>query len=172
MHNLPFRHKAIYIRKFIWQFRRALIKIRLRGKFSCGRNFSIGRGGDIRPEQFARFGDNVGVGKNLTVEASLRCGDDILISSNVAFIGRDHRTDVLGKTVYFSGRHDNKEIILEGDNLIGFGSIIHAGVIVARGAVIAAGSVVTKNVPAFAIVGGCPAKIIKYRFEDIQDRKI
>ena len=38
------------------------------------------------------------------------------------------------------------------------------GVTIADGAIVAAGAVVTKNVPPFAIVGGIPAKIIRYRF--------
>lgn len=41
-----------------------------------------------------------------------------------------------------------------------------SGVSIGKGAVIAAGSVVTKNVPAYAIVGGIPAKIIKFRFKE------
>ena len=41
-----------------------------------------------------------------------------------------------------------------------------SGVHIGQGAVVAAGAVVTKDVPAYAIVGGTPAKIIKYRFEE------
>ncbi len=57
-------------------------------------------------------------------------------------------------------------IILEDDVWIGYGSIILSGVKIGRGAVIAAGSVVVKDVPSYAIVGGNPARIIKYRFNE------
>lgn len=39
------------------------------------------------------------------------------------------------------------------------------GVHIGQGAVVAAGAAVTKDVPPYAIVGGVPAKVIKYRFE-------
>jgi len=51
------------------------------------------------------------------------------------------------------------------DVWIGHGSTILSGVRIGQGAVVAAGSVVTKDVPLYAIVGGVPAKVIKYRFE-------
>ena len=54
-----------------------------------------------------------------------------------------------------------KPIIIGNDVWIGFNSIIMKGVSIGDGAIIAAGSVVTKDVPAFSIVGGNPAKIIK-----------
>lgn len=52
------------------------------------------------------------------------------------------------------------------DVLIGASAIILAGVRVGHGAVIAAGSIVTKDVPDYAIVGGNPARIIRYRFDE------
>lgn len=61
-----------------------------------------------------------------------------------------------------------KRTVIGNDVWIGAKSIIMSGVTVGNGAVIAAGSVVTKDVPAYAIVAGIPATIIKYRFpEDV-----
>ncbi len=57
-----------------------------------------------------------------------------------------------------------KEINIGNDVWIGANAIIVDGVNVSDGAIIAAGAVVTKDIPPFAIVGGVPSKIIKYRF--------
>ena len=56
-------------------------------------------------------------------------------------------------------------IVVEDDVWIGFGATILSGVHIGQGAVVAAGALVTKDVPPYAIVGGVPAKLIKYRFE-------
>lgn len=57
------------------------------------------------------------------------------------------------------------DIIVEDDVWIGCNATILSGVHVGQGAVIAAGAVVTKDVPNYAIVGGVPAHVIKYRFD-------
>lgn len=57
------------------------------------------------------------------------------------------------------------DIILDDDVWIGCNAIILSGVHIGQGAVVAAGAVVTKDVPAYAVVAGNPAHIIKYRFE-------
>lgn len=57
---------------------------------------------------------------------------------------------------------------IENDVWIGERVSIINGIKIGNGAIIAAGAVVTKDVPPFAIVGGVPAKIIKYRFNEKQ----
>ncbi|MGB3193587.1 MAG: CatB-related O-acetyltransferase [Limnoraphis sp.] len=64
---------------------------------------------------------------------------------------------------YFEER---KEINIGNDVWIGANVTILDGVKIADGAVIAAGAVVNKDVPAYAIVGGVPAKLIRYRFDE------
>ena len=60
-----------------------------------------------------------------------------------------------------------------GDNVfLGANAVVLAGVRVGDGAIIGAGSVVTKDVPDYAIVVGSPARVIKYRFDEIMIQKI
>lgn len=56
------------------------------------------------------------------------------------------------------------DIVVDDDVWIGYRSTILSGVHIGQGAVVAAGAVVAKDVPPYAIVGGVPAKVIKYRF--------
>lgn len=100
-------------------------------------------------------------------------GSYVSIANDVKFIlGGNHRYDTISTypfKVMVCGEaieaYSNGKIIVEDDVWIGMNSIIMSGVRIGRGSVIAAGSVVIKNVPEYAIVGGNPAKIIKYRFD-------
>jgi len=65
-----------------------------------------------------------------------------------------------------------KRTTLGNDVWIGHGAIIKAGINIGDGAVVGAGAVVTKDVPPYAIVGGCPARIIRYRFESEMIKQI
>jgi len=54
-------------------------------------------------------------------------------------------------------------VIIGNDVWIGYGAIINKGVTIGAGSIVAGNAVVTKDVPAYAIVGGIPAKILRYR---------
>lgn len=69
----------------------------------------------------------------------------------------------------FKGRMKRKgQVVIQNDCWIGNGVTIMGGVTVHNGSLIAAEAVVTKDVPPYAIVGGNPAKVIKYRFDEKQ----
>lgn len=66
----------------------------------------------------------------------------------------------------------SKEItIIESEVWIGQSAIILSGVVIGRGAIVAAGSIVTKDVPRYSVVAGVPAKIIRKRFSNEEERK-
>jgi len=67
---------------------------------------------------------------------------------------------------------DHKQCNIGSDVWIGNGAKILSGVPIGHGAIVAAGAVVVKDVPPYAIVGGVPAKLIKYRFDDDVIKKL
>lgn len=110
---------------------------------------------------------------NYNKKERLKIGSFCSIAQEVTFIlNADHRVDtlstfpfkvkVLGENLEGFSKGD---IIVDDDVWIGYRATIMSGVHIGQGAVVAAGAVVTKDVPPYAIVGGVPAKVLKYRFE-------
>ena len=112
--------------------------------------------------------------------ANLYIGNFCSIANGVTvFLGGNHRTD--WSTTYPFGHIYNDEfpagcvngafhpatkghVVIENDVWIGSNSTIMSGVRIGSGSVLAAGSVVVKDVEPYAIVGGNPARFLKYRF--------
>lgn len=104
--------------------------------------------------------------------AELRIGNFCSIAEEVVFLlSGEHNIDTISSFPYEEKFMEKSNcagskgsIIVNDDVWIGYRATIMSGVTIGQGAVIAAGSVVTKDVPAYAIVGGNPAKLIRYRF--------
>lgn len=101
------------------------------------------------------------------------------LASNIHIGGAEHPLDWVSTSPVFQNvRHSGPDYkfanlqlppssrtIIDNDVWIGVGAIVKAGVHIGNGAVVAAGAVVTKDVEPYSIVGGCPARHIRYRFE-------
>lgn len=72
----------------------------------------------------------------------------------------------------FADSNNGIMVDIGNDVWIGYGAKLLNGISIGDGAIIAAGSVVTKNVPHYAIIGGNPAKIIRFRFEQSEIEKL
>lgn len=104
----------------------------------------------------------------------LKIGNFCSIAGDTMFIlNADHYVDTISTYPYLVQMGlegvtregvSKGDIVIDDDVWIGYRSTILSGVHIGQGAVVAAGAVVTKDVPPYAIVGGVPAKVIKYRF--------
>lgn len=117
------------------------------------------------PRRQIVIGDHVGIGGHCVFLSDTIIGSKVMLASQVAFLNSDdHIYNVVGKTMWDSGRGDKYKIVVDDDVWIGHGAIILSPTHIGRGAIVAAGSVVTKDVPPYSIVAGVPAKIVKMRF--------
>ncbi|MET7969984.1 acyltransferase [Micromonospora sp. NPDC005305] len=146
--------------------RRDLVhRLVLRGKYRHGRQFSIGGAAVLKPPTALHFGDRVSIGRGFHVETDASIGDDVLISSYVSFISNDHQFDDPEETVFTQGRTAAAPpIVIEGDTLIGFQTVVLGGVRIGRGAIVGAGSLVTGDLPPYTICYGRPARPQRDRF--------
>lgn len=100
---------------------------------------------------------------------------DDFVSTHPAFYSTATRSSFVTENKYCDILEDNEGVSLRigSDVWIGNNVLIKAGVSIGNGAVIAMGAVVTGDVPDYAVVGGVPARVIKYRFtDDVRNRLI
>jgi len=112
------------------------------------------------------------LGEGAWICPNVEMGKYVMFGPECAIIGKDHRTDMAGVAIIFSGRVEFPRTVIEDDVWAGFRAVIMAGVRVGRGAIIGAGAVVTKDVEPYTIVGGIPAKPIRKRFDNPEDIRI
>ena len=132
--------------------------------------FTNSKIGDFSYIGLFAFVNNTSVGKYCSISMNFKSGLGIhptnLASTSPIFYSKKHAI----KSSLGFGRlkrvNEYKRVTIGHDVWIGADVIIMDGVKVGNGAIIAAKAVVTKDVPSYAVVGGVPAKCIKYRFSD------
>lgn len=134
-----------------------------------GRNIRFDPDGFYSFENIVLGSDvNLGIGPTLmAAKSTIRIGNKVMFGPYVTLVGGNHNASEIGRFMFDVSEKrpgDDLGVIVEDDVWIGTRAVILRGVTLGRGSIVAAGSVVTKSVPPYAIVAGCPARIIKFRW--------
>jgi acetyltransferase-like isoleucine patch superfamily enzyme len=155
--------------------------VKLSGQLKFGKNINLGdysniRGKNviiennvfvhenvlIRSNERIKIGSGTTINRNCCVLAKVDIGNNCSIAPNVVIVGSTHLYDNPLINIKEQGC-ELLRIVIEEDVWIGANSTILGGITIGKGSVVAAGSVVNKDVENFTVVGGVPAKILKYR---------
>jgi acetyltransferase-like isoleucine patch superfamily enzyme len=133
---------------------------------SLGRNVYVGHQSILKGyyKNELRIGDETWIGQQVFMHAAggLTIGARVGIGPAVKILTSQHQEAGREFPVLFSPV-EMAAVVIEDDADLGIGAIVLPGVHVGRGAVVGAGAVVTRDVPAYAVVAGSPARILRHR---------
>jgi acetyltransferase-like isoleucine patch superfamily enzyme len=133
---------------------------------SLGRNVYLGHYAILKGyyKGQLRIGDESWIGQQCFLHAAgdLTIGARVGIGPGVKILTSQHEEAGRETPVLFSPVA-MAPVVIDDDADVGLGAILLPGVTIGRGAVIGAGAVVTRDVPAYAVVAGSPARILRHR---------
>ena len=135
----------------IWHFSHLMKDCRIGNNCNIGQNVFIGN--DVL------LGNNIKVQNNVSLYNGVICEDDVFLGPSCVF------TNVINPRSAVSRKNEFKKTLIKKGATIGANATIVCGVVINEFAFVAAGSVVTKNVAAYALVVGNPAKQIGWMSE-------
>ena len=130
----------------------------------CGCNVNIEKNASFSRK--CSLGNNSGIGRNCVVNGTVTIGDDVMMGPECMFFTENHAFDNINIPMNKQGNSVEKPIVVGNDVWSGARVLVMPGVKIGDHCIVAAGAVVTKNVPAYALVAGNPAKVVRYRGEN------
>lgn len=148
-----FKHESSYVDEGveigegtkIWHFCHVMSGAKVGKNCSLGQNVNVGGK--------AVIGDGVKIQNNVSVYDNVVIEDDVFCGPSCVF------TNVINPRAFVERKHEYKQTVIKKGASIGANATIVCGVTVGEYALIGAGSVVTKDVPAYALVYGSPARV-------------
>ena len=127
------------------------------------KNICIQQPCSIAGEQRLVLGNNIHIGRHseIMADGGISIGNNVVISYHCVLWSIDHRYE--GDSLPYDTARIRRPIVIHDNVWIGRNVIVRGGVTIGEGAVVAIGSVVTRDVPPLAVVGGNPARVLKFR---------
>lgn len=128
-----------------------------------GKTICIQQPCTIDGPEHLHFTGNAHVGRHTEIMADggITIGNNVVISYHCVLWSIDHRYQ--GESLPYDKARIRRPIVIHDNVWIGRNAIVRGGVTIGEGAVVAIGSVVTRDVPPLAVVGGNPARVLKFR---------
>lgn len=134
----------------------------------------FGKGAEFRPGAYAISCSKISLGNRVIIRpgcmlfadprsdgAGITIEDDVMLGADVHIYVHNHKFDDPSVPIIDQGHYPSKPVVAKRGSWIGAGSIILPGATIGENAVVGAGSVVVKNVPAFSVVVGNPAREVR-----------
>lgn len=157
---LPFTPRLVNAIRIQWEQKCVVFLLGQLG--GHGRGCAIAPSVTIHSAPKLTIGDNCVINDNVTIlaVAGISMGNGVWIAANAALISISHPSDVeyIGDVPSVL-----QPIVIEDHVWIGAHAIVLPGIRLGRSCIVAAGAVVTKDVPPYAIVGGVPARVLRYK---------
>lgn len=131
----------------------------------CGKNVNIERKASFGSGRNIEIGDNSGIGINADIPGNTIIGDNVMMGPNCYIVYSNHNFDNTDSPMNAQGTASACQTIIGNDVWIGRNVMISPGRHISDGCIIGMGCVLTKDFPAYSIIGGNPSRVIRNRKE-------
>ena len=135
----------------------------IRSTATVGADCVIGR--NVYVDANVRVGDRVKIQNNVSVYQGVTIEDEVFVGHNVSFINDIYPRATTGGALQSDADWELKPTLVKRGASLGTSATILGGITIGEGAIVGAGSVVTRDVPAWSVVAGNPARILRATYD-------